>query len=92
MNEHTDTNDEDRPQVIYVETERGLGARWRRTKENVQEAGRKWVSSSVDAELPPQVEQSVPDWARGAKGRTRLAVIAGLVMLAWIVALIWLIG
>ena len=84
--------DKAQPQVIYIEQDRGVGASWRRTRHKVRQAGRRWVENSVDADLPPQVDEAIPDWARGAKGRVRLAVIAALVMIAWIVALLWLIG
>lgn len=84
--------DQGQPQVIYIEQDRGMGASWRRTRHKVRQAGRRWMEDSVDAELPSQVEQALPGWARGAKGRVRLALLAALVMLAWVVALLWLIG
>ena len=70
----------DEPQVIYVEVDRGVGARWRRARKAGRQMRQKWVSSAVDAQLPEQVGSRVPEWAGQGRGRVWLGVIAVVVV------------
>ncbi len=42
-----------------------------------------WVATSVDAELPEQIQARVPGWASTGRGRVLLAGAAVIALLAW---------
>jgi hypothetical protein len=51
-----------------------------------------WVATSVDAELPEQVQERMPTWARTGRGRVLLSGAAVLALLAWALVFIIITG
>ena len=85
-------NERDEPQVIYVEADRGVGARWRRARQAGRQMRDQWVANAVDAQLPDQVGSRMPDWASQGRGQVWLGVIAVAAVLVWALVLTWVMG
>jgi hypothetical protein len=51
-----------------------------------------WVATSVDAELPEQLQDRVPGWASTGRGRVLLAGAAVIALLVWSLVFIVIAG
>jgi hypothetical protein len=91
----TDVTTEPTGQAVVVGRESRRERRLRRRaahRARMTRARAAWVATTVDAELPEEIQDHVPGWASTGRGRVLLAGAAVIALLVWALIFIVIAG